>query len=191
MFACPSTNKGMLRTAYSTYTAGTRRSQPRHARGGGCGSWRENGNNGSSNDDNNQHHHPQPPSPQRPPPPPQPATPTPYHHDTPIHHHHQHPHHHHHHHHHRMQQPPPPRTRPRVSPTMVRSSPGSWSRHALIVIAATCSMPLDTAGAETSITNMYTGGCGGRTMYSEGATFRDKEAGREGKGGCTRYHAWP
>ena len=38
------------------------------------------------------------------------------------------------------------------------------------VVAIVVSMPLDTDAYVRSMRNTYTGGCGGRTMYSRGAT---------------------
>mmetsp|Transcript_8916 Transcript_8916/g.20836 ORF Transcript_8916/g.20836 Transcript_8916/m.20836 type:complete len:218 (-) Transcript_8916:678-1331(-) len=57
-------------------------------------------------------------------------------------------------------------------PTCVRppATPGNSSRHSLIVATAQFSIPELTAPALTSITKTYTGACGGRSMYSDGAT---------------------
>lgn len=57
-----------------------------------------------------------------------------------------------------------------ITATWVRGAPGRPSSDARIVFATTPSMPVATAPADTSITNTKTGGCGGRTMYSPGAT---------------------
>ena len=58
-----------------------------------------------------------------------------------------------------------------------------------MVRAATSTMPHATAAAETSTTKTYTGGCGGRTMYSPGATSSTQPL--QSSGRCRRSRRWP
>ena len=53
--------------------------------------------------------------------------------------------------------------------TCVLESPGNLSSSSAIVSQNVLRYPVSTAARDTSRQKMYTAGCGGRSMYSEGA----------------------